>query len=176
MTPTKETAARATRTRDPKKCRKSNCGDQNNDTSATLPAISEVPKEKEQEITLPPSQKSQESQDKNENTSGSRTNGRETRRNALPNRDRRHINRRLTNVRSDWQEFKLISFNVRGLNSESKQKIIYDLLKHNRPKWSASMRLSYSLRCTSMGSGPSRPCSDEVVDAGMRRELILRTS
>jgi hypothetical protein len=102
-------------------------------TSATLPAISEAPKEKEQEITQPPSQKSQESQDKNKNTSGSRTNGRETRRNALPNRDRRHINRRLTNVRSDWQEFKLISFNVRGLNSESKQKIIYDLLKHNRP-------------------------------------------
>jgi hypothetical protein len=102
-------------------------------TSATLPAISEVPKEKEQEICQPPSQKSQESQDKNKNTSGSRTNGRETRRNALPNRDRRHINRRLTNVRSDWQEFKLISFNVRGLNSESKQKIIYDLLKHNRP-------------------------------------------
>jgi hypothetical protein len=30
MTPTKETAARATRIRDPKKCRKSNCGDQNN--------------------------------------------------------------------------------------------------------------------------------------------------
>jgi hypothetical protein len=102
-------------------------------TSATLPAISEVPKEKEQEICQPPSQESQESQDKNKNTSGSRTNGRETRRNALPNRDRRHINRRLTNVRSDWQEFKLISFNVRGLNSESKQKIIYDLLKHNRP-------------------------------------------
>jgi hypothetical protein len=133
MTPTKETATRATRTRDPMNCRKSNSGDRNKITSATLPAISEVPKEKEQEICQPPSQKSQESQDKNKNTSGSRTNGRETRRNALPNRDRRHINRRLTNVRSDWQEFKLISFNVRGLNSESKQKIIYDLLKHNRP-------------------------------------------
>ena len=103
------------------------------DTSATLPAISEVPREKGKEIGQPPSQGSQESQDKNENTSGSRTNGREIRRNALPNQDRQHINRRLTNVRSDWQEFKLISFNVRGLNSESKQKIIYDLLKHNRP-------------------------------------------
>jgi hypothetical protein len=112
---------------------KSNNGDRKRMTSMTLPAISEAPKEKEQEICQPPSQKSQESQDKNKNTSGSRTNGRETRRNALPNRDRRHINRRLTNVRSDWQEFKLISFNVRGLNSESKQKIIYDLLKHNRP-------------------------------------------
>jgi hypothetical protein len=63
--------------------------------SATLPVISEVPKEKEQEICQPPSQKSHESQDKNENKSGSRTNGRETRSNALPNRDRRQINRRL---------------------------------------------------------------------------------
>jgi hypothetical protein len=103
-----------------------------NDTM-TLPAISEAPKEKEQEICKPPSQESQESQDKNKNTSGSRTNGRENRRNVLPNRDRRHINRRLTNVRPDWQDFKLISFNVRGLNSESKQKIIYDLLKQYRP-------------------------------------------
>ena len=36
-------------------------------------------------------------------------------------------------VKSDWKEFKLISFNVRSLNQESKQKIVYDLLKHNRP-------------------------------------------
>jgi hypothetical protein len=60
--------------------------------SMTLPEITEAPKEKEQEISIPPSQKSQESQDKNRNTSGSRTNGRENRRNALPNRDRQHIN------------------------------------------------------------------------------------
>ena len=102
-------------------------------TSATLPAISEVPKEKEQEITLPLSQKSQESQHKKQSDNGSRTNDREHRRDTVPNQNRRHVNRQLTNVRSDWQEFKLISFNVRGLNSESKQKIVYDLLKHNRP-------------------------------------------
>jgi hypothetical protein len=133
MTPTKETAKETNnRTRDPNELPKEQQWRPKQSTSATLPAISEAPKEKEQEISQPPSQKSQESQQK-QNTSGSRTNGRENRRNALPNRDRRHINRRLTNVRSDWQEFKLISFNVRGLNSESKQKIIYDLLKHNRP-------------------------------------------
>ena len=37
-------------------------------TSATLPARSEAPKEKEQEIGQPPSQESKESQDKNKNT------------------------------------------------------------------------------------------------------------
>ena len=37
-------------------------------------------------------------------------------------------------MQRDWEEFKLVSFNVRGLNSEAKQKIIYDLLKHNRPQ------------------------------------------
>ena len=95
--------------------------------------VTEAPKEKEQEKDQPPSQKSQESQSKKQTESGSRTSDRDNRRNALPNRDRRHFNRRLTNVRSDYQEFKLISFNVRGLNSETKQKIVYDLLKHNRP-------------------------------------------
>jgi hypothetical protein len=99
----------------------------------TLPEIAEAPKEKEQENNQPPSQKSQESQHKKQSDNGSRTNDRQNRRDTLPNRNRRHVNRQLTNVRSDWQEFKLISFNVRGLNSESKQKIIYDLLKHNRP-------------------------------------------
>jgi hypothetical protein len=95
--------------------------------------VTEAPKEKEQEICQPPSQKSQESQSKKQTESGSRTSDRDNRRSALPNRDKRHVNRRLTNVRSDYQEFKLISFNVRGLNSETKQKIVYDLLKHNRP-------------------------------------------
>jgi exonuclease III len=28
----------------------------------------------------------------------------------------------------------MVSFNVRGLNSETKQKVVYDLLKHNRPQ------------------------------------------
>ena len=95
--------------------------------------VTEAPKEKEQEKDQPASQKSQESQQKKKDASGSRTGDRNNRRNAVPNRDRHQVNRRLTNVRSDCQEFKLISFNVRGLNSESKQKIVYDLLKHNRP-------------------------------------------
>jgi hypothetical protein len=95
--------------------------------------VTEAPKEKEQENDQPPSQKSQKPQSKKQTESGSRTSDRDNRRNALPNRDKRHVNRRLTNVRSDYQEFKLISFNVRGLNSETKQKIVYDLLKHNRP-------------------------------------------
>ena len=47
-------------------------------TSATLPAISEVPKEKEQEICQPPSQEYQESQHKNQSDSGSRTNNGES--------------------------------------------------------------------------------------------------
>ena len=58
---------------------------------------------------------------------------REDRWNTLPNRDSPRVARDLKNVKTDWKEFKLISFNVRGLNSESKQKIVYDLLKHNRP-------------------------------------------
>lgn len=37
-------------------------------------------------------------------------------------------------MRTDLKEFKLISFNVRGINWENKQKIFYDLLKHNRPQ------------------------------------------
>ena len=41
--------------------------------------------------------------------------------------------RELTNVREQVKEFSLITFNVRGLNTENKQKIVYDLLKHNRP-------------------------------------------
>jgi hypothetical protein len=101
--------------------------------AVTLPEIAEAPKEKEQENNQPPSQKSQESQHKKQSDNGSRTNDRQNRRNTLPNRNRRQVNRQLTSVKSDWQEFKLISFNVRGLNSESKQKIVYDLLKHNRP-------------------------------------------
>ena len=44
------------------------------------------------------------------------------------------MNRDVSKVQRDWEEFKLVSFNVRGLNSEAKQKIIYDLLKHNRPQ------------------------------------------
>ena len=51
-----------------------------------------------------------------------------------PNKDRPRIKRDLTKVKSDRKEFKLISFNVRGLNQEFKQKVVYDLLKHNRPK------------------------------------------
>ena len=50
-----------------------------------------------------------------------------------PTRGRQHVNRDITKVRSEWKEFKLISFNVRGINYHSKQQIVYDLLKHNRP-------------------------------------------
>ena len=95
--------------------------------------VTEAPKEKEQEKDQPPSQKSQESQSKKQTESGDRTGVRDNRRNAVPNRDRRYVDRRLTNVRPEYQDFKLISFNVRGLNSETKQMIVYDLLKHNRP-------------------------------------------
>ena len=42
--------------------------------------------------------------------------------------------RDLSNVKEQMKEFSLITFNVRGLNTESKQKIVYDLLKHNRPQ------------------------------------------
>jgi len=79
----------------------------------------------------PPKAKGVQIQDHN---NGSRVKDREDRRNTLPNRERQRVARDLTNVRPDWKEFKLISFNVRGLNSESKQKIVYDLLKHNRPQ------------------------------------------
>jgi hypothetical protein len=74
-------------------------------TSAAPPVISDEPKEKEREISKPLSQKSQESQGKNQNTSGSRTTDRETRRNELPKQNKQHVNWRLINVRSDWQEF-----------------------------------------------------------------------
>ena len=40
----------------------------------------------------------------------------------------------MSKMQRDWEEFKLVSFNVRGLNSEAKQQIVYDLLKHNRPQ------------------------------------------
>ena len=55
---------------------------------------------------------------------GSRAKVREDRRNMLPNRERQLVDRDLTNVKPEWKEFKLIFFNVRGLNSESKQKIV----------------------------------------------------
>jgi hypothetical protein len=75
----------------------------------------------------------QDTQHKSQGGSGSRTDDREHRRDALPNKDSPRVKRDLTKVKSDWKEFRLISFNVRGLNQESKQKIVYDLLKHNRP-------------------------------------------
>jgi hypothetical protein len=46
---------------------------------------------------------------------------------------RPHAKRDLTTVRAELKEFTLVSFNVRGLNGEAKQKIVFDLLKHNRP-------------------------------------------
>jgi hypothetical protein len=87
--------------------------------SATLPVISEAPKEKEQENDqLTPQKK--KVQPKNQNDSGSRTKVRESHRNTPPNKERSRVRRDLTKVKSDWKEFKLVSFNVRGVNSESK--------------------------------------------------------
>jgi hypothetical protein len=45
-----------------------------------------------------------------------------------------YAKRDLTTVRTELKEFILVSFNVRGLNEEAKQKIVYDLLKHNQPQ------------------------------------------
>ena len=66
-------------------------------------------------------------------TTGSQSHDRENLANATPNSERRNVNRRLTKVRTDWEEFKLLSFNVRGLNSESKQKVVDELVRRNRP-------------------------------------------
>jgi hypothetical protein len=68
-----------------------------------------------------------------QNTTGSQPCDRENLANATPNSERRNVNRRLTKVRTDWEEFKLLSFNVRGLNSESKQKVVDELVRRNRP-------------------------------------------
>ncbi len=70
---------------------------------------------------------------KNQWDSGSRTDDRKHQRNTLPNRDRSRVKRDLTKLKSEWKVFKLMSFNVWGLNQESKRKIVYDLLKHSRP-------------------------------------------
>ena len=51
----------------------------------------------------------------------------------MHNKDKRHVRREPTEKREDANEFTMLSFNVRGLNSEAKQRIVYDLLKQNRP-------------------------------------------
>jgi hypothetical protein len=43
---------------------------------------------------------------------------------------RLQVKRDLTNVKTELNEFKIVSFNVRGLNSEAKQKVVYDHVKH----------------------------------------------
>jgi hypothetical protein len=73
------------------------------------------------------------SKQQTQNTTGSQSHDRENLANATPNSERRNVNRRLTKVRTDWEEFKLLSFNVRGLNSESKQKVVDELVRRNRP-------------------------------------------
>ena len=52
----------------------------------------------------------------------------------MRNKDKRHVRREPTEKREDANEFTMLSFNVRGLNSEAKQRIVYDLLKQNRPQ------------------------------------------
>ena len=73
------------------------------------------------------------SKQQKQSTTGSQSHDRENLANATPNSERRKVNRRLTKVRTDWEEFKLLSFNVRGLNSESKQKVVDELVRRNRP-------------------------------------------
>ena len=73
------------------------------------------------------------SKQQTQSTTGSQSHDRENLANATPNSERRNVNRRLTKVRTDWEEFKLLSFNVRGLNSESKQKVVDELVRRNRP-------------------------------------------
>ena len=64
----------------------------------------------------------------------SRTQQHDEGRDMRTNHQRPHTKRDLTTVRTELKEFTLVSFNVRGLNGEAKQKIVYDLLKHNRPQ------------------------------------------
>ena len=74
-----------------------------------------------------------ESRQRVQNVTGNQSHNRENLANATPNSERHNVNRRLTKVRTDWEEFKLLSFNVRGLNSESKQKVVDELVRRNRP-------------------------------------------
>ena len=45
------------------------------------------------------------------------------------NKDKRHVKREPINVHENVTEFTMLSFNVRGLNSEAKQKKLYELLE-----------------------------------------------
>ena len=74
-----------------------------------------------------------ESKQRTQNATGSQSHNRENRANVAPNKERRYVNSKLTKVRTDLEEFKLISFNVRGLNSESKQKVVDELVRRNKP-------------------------------------------
>jgi hypothetical protein len=68
--------------------------------SATLLVISEAPNDKEQENGQLIKQK-KKSQQKNQNGSGSRSEGRESRRNELSNKEKTRVKRDFTKVKSD---------------------------------------------------------------------------
>ena len=76
-------------------------------------------------------------------------------------------------MQRDWGEFKLVSFNVRGLNSEAKKKIIYDLLKHNRPQMVCFSETKLQSPMYLVASGPTRPWNNATGDVGMRPEPTL---
>ena len=96
-------------------------------------ATTNSPKKTEKEVKQQLQVQPRESKQKTQSGTGSRTHDRETRTNVVANKERRNVNRQLTKVRTDWEEFKLLSFNVRGLNSESKQKVVDELVSRNRP-------------------------------------------
>ena len=90
-------------------------------------------KKKEQQTKQQPQVEQRGPKQQTQTTTGSKSHDRENLANATPNSEKHNVNRRLTKVRTDWEEFKLLSFNVRGLNSESKQKVVDELVRRNRP-------------------------------------------
>ena len=53
-------------------------------------------------------------------------------RNMQRNKDKQHVKREPTDVQKNMTEFTMLSFNVRGLNSEAKQQKVYELLEQVR--------------------------------------------
>ena len=68
---------------------------------------------------------------------------------------------------------KLISFNVRGLNAQSKQKAVEKLIYQEAPHIvCVSMRLSYRPRCTWEATTLTRHKLRDMVGAGRGEDLI----
>jgi len=97
-------------------------------TAATV-----TPEKKGQQTKQQPQVAQRGTKQQTQTTTGTQPCNRENLANATPNSERHNVNRRLTKVRTDWEELKLLSFNVRGLNSESKQKVVDELVRRNRP-------------------------------------------